>query len=680
MTMPTNSSGENLVDRIARRARSTPEQVKGVLDSFGVNLRVTAPTPRSITIRRLTFSGIKTGTAWDGPFAAEFRFETGVTALVTEANLRGKSTVLELLTWLLRGTARRLRSDVRPWLRVATLEYAINGVPMATHLASVDGAFRADVWTADDAQVLERAVSAGSPSALIRVLASGLDEMDFASYQQAMMLDRMNLEPITNWQKFPGSEDGRPQVNGWPAYFGAIYLPDANSDVLLGDVAMAGLPARLLQLFCNVPLMSAYIKCRTLQRQVGQDEASHSRRTAADAAARAGQRKDLLAEEQRLLTQLEELVDPKGRTADVVRGELVAAEQAYSQAAAEYRNSRAQLAEATDARQSEKRRRNNETESAIARLLFHGLSPKHCPRCENPIGAERAIAEKDDHQCAICTTVITLDDSKDAMQSLAADEQEAEDLGATYTDEGPATDALEALIAAEDAARAAESASAGDFAAAENLIKLLTAELNTVQASSKFTQRRDLELNLAHIRGQLKSMPAEASTIPPSTTMAVLNAATIVLGEVNSNAAGTIFDQLNGEIAELGRAFGIDNLDHVQLNRSGGMKVTTAGVDENFGKLSGGERLRLRIAVLIALLRVGHRSGIGTHPGLILLDSPGSEELATADERRLVGELDALKREIPSLQVCITSAEVDAVHGVIDEKQIYAVTGAAPLW
>lgn len=679
MTMPTNSSGENLVDRIARRARTTPEQVKGVLDSFGINLRVTAPTPRSITIRRLTFSGIKSGTAWDGPFAAEFRFETGVTALVTEANLRGKSTVLELITWLLRGTPRRLRSDVRPWLQMATLEYAVNGVPMATHLSSVEGALRASVWTSDDARELERAVDAGCPSGTTRVLASGLDEMDFASYQQAMMLDRMNLEPITNWQKFPGSEDGRPQVNGWPAYFGAIYLPDANSDVLLGDVAMAGLPARLLQLFCNVPLMSAYIKCRTLQRQVGQDEASHSRRTAADAAARAGQRKDLLAEEQRLVTQLEGFVDPKGRTADIVHGELVAAEQTYSQTAAEYRNSRAQLAEATDARQSEKRRRNNETESAIARLLFHGLSPKHCPRCENPIGADRTIAEKDDHQCAVCTTAITLDERSHEIQPGTADGQEADDL-ATYATDGAAIDALEALIAAEDAARAAESASAADFETAESLIKTLTAELNTVQASSKFTQRRDLELKLAHIRGQLKSLPTEASTIPPSTTMAVLNAATIVLGEVNSDAAGTIFDQLNGEIAELGRAFGIDNLDHVQLNRSGGMKVTTAGVDENFGKLSGGERLRLRIAVLIALLRVGHRSGIGTHPGLILLDSPGSEELATADERRLIGELDALKREIPSLQVCITSAESNAIDGVIDDKQIYAVTGADPLW
>jgi hypothetical protein len=36
-------------------------------------------------------------------------------------------------------------------------------------------------------------------------------------------------------------------MHGWPAYFGAIYLPDGGDRVLLGDVAMGGLAGRLLQ-------------------------------------------------------------------------------------------------------------------------------------------------------------------------------------------------------------------------------------------------------------------------------------------------------------------------------------------------------------------------------------------------------------------------------------------------
>jgi hypothetical protein len=679
MTTSAAPNAEDLLKKIANRAQASPQQVKGVLDSFGVSLRAMPPTPRSINIHRLAFSGVKTGTASDGPFSTEFSFEAGVTAFVTEANLRGKSTILELITWLLRGTPRRLRSDVRPWLRVVTLEYSVNGTPLVARLASDDGKdFCGDLWAADDHDALASAVDAGQPTGAVRVLADGLDEAEFAAFQQATMLDRMNLEPITNWQKFPGSEEGRPQVNGWPAYFGAIYLPDANSEVLLGDVAMAGLPARLLQLFCNVPLMSAYIKCRTLQRQVGQDEASHSRRAEEDALARADQRKVLLKSQRRLQDELDGLVKVSARTAEGVRQELVEAELDYNQAADEHRVAAAQFAEATDARQSEARLRNNESETAIARLLFHGLSPKHCPRCETAIALERAVAEKNSHECAVCTTPIILDYDGDES-SLSEGSGDSQGPVATI-EEPPSVDSLQALVAAEDAAKSAAHEAALRVRNAEEAIVRLTAELKSVQSSNQFSRQWELELGLARVEGQLDSMPSSTPDRSKSITHAVLDAAADVLSEVTRGAASDIFQQLNGEITELGCAFGIENLDSVQLNGNGGMRVTTAGVGENFGKLSGGERLRLRIAVLIALLKIGHRTGIGTHPGLILLDSPGSEELATADERRLLSELDALKSEIPSLQICVTSAEEKAIAGVVRSEQVYAVQGTAPLW
>lgn len=679
MNVSAAPNAHDLFEKIAKRAHASPEQVKGVLDSFGVSLRATPPTPRSIVIHRLTFSGVKAGTASDGPFFTEFLFEAGVTAFVTEANLRGKSTILELITWLLRGTPRRLRSDVRPWLRVVSLEYSVNGAPLVARLTSDDGKdFCGELWAADELDTLASAVDAGHPTAVVRVLADGLDEAEFAAFQQATMLDRMNLEPITNWQKFPGSEDGRPQVNGWPAYFGAIYLPDANSEVLLGDVAMAGLPARLLQLFCNVPLMSAYIKCRTLQRQVGQDEATHSRRAEEDALARADQRKGLLESQRRLQDELDRLVKNSTRTAEGVRQELVEAELDYSRAGNSHRVAAAQFAEATDARQSEERLRNNESETAIARLLFQGLSPKHCPRCETALAVERSIAEKSSHECAVCTTHINPDYDGDESP-LSEGSDNAEGPVATI-EEPPSVDSLQALLAAEDAFKSAADEAAVRVRNAEEAIVRLTTELKSIQSSKQFSRLRELELGLAKVEGQLDSIPSSTPNRPKSMTHAVLDAAAEVLAQVTRVAADDIFQQLNGEITDLGCAFGIENLDSVQLNGSGGMKVTTAGVPENFGKLSGGERLRLRIAVLIALLRVGHRTGIGTHPGLILLDSPGSEELAIADERRLLGELDALKREIPSLQICVTSAEEKAITGVVRSEQIYAVQGTAPLW
>lgn len=109
------------------------------------------------------------------------------------------------------------------------------------------------------------------------------------------------------------------------------------------------------------------------------------------------------------------------------------------------------------------------------------------------------------------------------------------------------------------------------------------------------------------------------------------------------------------------------------------MSVVTAGVEDSFKNLSGGERVRLRVAVIAALLRIGHRSGVGSHPGLILLDSPGDELTADA-ETTLLTELDSLKSELPTLQVLVASDDPSAVQGHLAADQIYASLDGGPLW
>ena len=109
------------------------------------------------------------------------------------------------------------------------------------------------------------------------------------------------------------------------------------------------------------------------------------------------------------------------------------------------------------------------------------------------------------------------------------------------------------------------------------------------------------------------------------------------------------------------------------------MRVVTAGVEESFKNLSGGERVRLRVAVVVALLRVGHRSGVGSHPGLVLLDSPG-DELTVEAEATLLRELDSLKDELPTLQVLVASDEPAAVLGHLPDNHIYSSLDGSPLW
>lgn len=66
----------------------------------------------------------------------------------------------------------------------------------------------------------------------------------------------------------------------------------------------------------------------------------------------------------------------------------------------------------------------------------------------------------------------------------------------------------------------------------------------------------------------------------------------------------------------------------------------------------------MKIAIVIALLRVGTAAGVERHPGLLVLDSPASEEMNPADVRQLLQELQLIAEET-GLQVITSSANGD---------------------
>lgn len=661
MSVPTQ---DQLKAKIAEKAGLPLTKVDEVLTGQGVSLVPVPPVNRSIDISRLRFSGNRTNTGWDGPFDETFDFPYGVTAFITNENLRGKSSVLELVTWALRGKPRDLRSDVQPWFDRITLEYAINGIPMAVLLTREETGFVADVIRATDAHILRDYLAGEIDPGAVNVVASGLSEAQFASFQDETMMALLGFDPITNFQKHQGSDQGAARTNTWPAYYGGIHLP-RNSDLLFGDTVFAGLPARILQMYCNVPLMGTYIRLSTLTRVQRQDEANIVRRATEDAAARAGERANIQAELDALTFKLNALPSESGRSFAVVSAELREAERDLDTATAESREAGRTLNEAKAARQDEVLRASRERETELAEVLFQGLNPAHCPRCEQKFEAMRTERELSDNECAVCT--------KEIPTATTSHDDDSTD------DNEDAADALEALQAAENAAKDTAALAVQAAKEARDRVNALAAELTTASQADEFTDRLQIQLEQSRLRGRLESFPDGQVTAEPTDTIRVLEAALDILKDITTVEAGQLFAELDAEILAIGRKLGIDNLESVELNRNGGMSVVTAGVREAFKNLSGGERVRLRVAVIVALLRVGHRSGVGSHPGLILLDSPG-DELTIEAEATLLTELDSLKQELPTLQVLVASDEPTAVQGHLPEDHIYASLDGTPLW
>lgn len=217
---------DELKAKIAAKARVPVTKVDEILTGQAISLVPVPPVSRSLHLSRLSFRGNRTNTDWDGPFESTFDFQAGVTAFVTNENLRGKSSILELITWALRGKPRDLRSDVKPWFDRIVLEYSMNGTPMAVILTKEETGFVADILRATDTATLRAYLQGEIGAGAVNIVDSGLSEKQFASVQDETMMTLLGFDPITNFQKHPGSDQGAPRSNTWPAYYGGIYLPE----------------------------------------------------------------------------------------------------------------------------------------------------------------------------------------------------------------------------------------------------------------------------------------------------------------------------------------------------------------------------------------------------------------------------------------------------------------------
>lgn len=651
-----------LAERIAARAKVTVDDVTDVFTTYGLPLVLTPSRPRSLQLVRLRIAGERVGQVAPGPFDTVFRLGMGLTALVA-SNLRGKTSVLEFITWVLRGTPADLQAGPKSWARHLDLDVVVAGQPLGFRLDLAEGAItRATILTAPGVGLLEGVREADLDAQITEVLQVH-DDASYAAEAAALMMDRLDLSPIVNTFK-----ETRTQTHHWPTYFGAIYLGSSPTNALLGEHTMSGQAGRLLQIFLDLPAAAALTRVKTNHdvlknsrsaRDAAQEQAIQSRATERAAL------ETELADQQARLSELT-VSQPSDHLPDLARR---AAELASKVADARQVDDdlTRELALARAARLRAAKHVADLSESGIARALFHGLDPTSCPRCDQAITSDRRRQEHAEHSCAVCVREVPADDA--APEDVIAE--------------------AEAL---HDAARQAERQGREDLdRAAAELQRLLEdlvdvdARLRRAQGVAALPEILQTQTRIHQLEGALSVMPATAATKndggdPESRTLRVLAAAQKILETENKTAAEALFDKLNEEIAALGRRFGIDGLEKVRIDRGARLRVIQdGGTEQWFSDCVPGVQLRLRIAVVIALLRVGKIYGVATHPGLLMIDSPKREELQDLDATPMFKELAAVATK-NGIQILTTTRDYDLVHSVLDPANVIEAPEGEPLW
>lgn len=630
----------DLVPAVARRTGLEPEDVESILRLHGVPEHFRATPKRHLRLNRLRIRGTKNIEGHSAGFDRAFTLAPGLT-VITGGNLRGKTTLLEIVTLLLRGSARSLQPDVRQWLTHAGLDVEVNGVPLGLRVRLVEGKIVHGVVLSGSTDEL---AGADDDNGSCDVVDAASDDADWQRAVEALLLDRLGLEPLPSYARVAGREIGTVQSHGWPAYFSVLYPPVGADRVLLGDDTGTGLGTRLLDVFLDLP--GAALRARLAAAHGMLKAQSDAKRAQSDATAKAlaervGHARVELERARAALTVLQ--AQERAGDVDAARDALSAARTAQDEALAREGELSAELSQARRARIDDQRALNALVENAVAGALLHGLNPAACPRCENSIDDERRRGETLHHTCAVCARPVPDDDHAADLAERKAD----------------AETSLRASESGERLLEAALEAASGRTAAASDAVTTTRQALDRAESGQDAAALAQAEREVAVAETSLSVLesldpPREA----PDAALTVLKAAQDELTSGLTETSKELLDGLNKDIAELARGFGMTNLESVSLKRNLHMPVVKGGgASAAFGQQSAGERLRLRYALLIALLRIGHRRSIASHPGLLLLDSIKAEEVQDDDAAQLLAALGNICREEPALQILVTTED-----------------------
>lgn len=637
------------LEKVAEKAGMRPAEAELALRKRGIMADRPLRPARTLTIRRIAFKGEKRGIAL-GPIDFDWSdLAAGVWAVTSERNLRGKSTVLEILLWALRGTPKGLQDDVRRWLSAVRVEFDVDNQRYVVEF------------------VVEERVPRGS---LARRRVSGeIDELDrfmsdegFEAAMSRFMMNTLDLDPITAMQ---GKEDERQAVeHGWAALSGGLYFGGDHKQ-LLGDVQMAGLPARMLQMYIGMPWATTVMQAGTAKRELDQEteKASKAAMTAAKDAETARARID---RELQLAKKILEGFAPEAGTAtelERLAGEVASLSPIALDLEQRLAWAEAEAAELERLATADERAVRDLRENIVATRFFNGLQPVCCPRCETRVSSERLKRESADLSCSLCAEEIPIDEMEGASDGLDAIEER-----------------FAAAKAAADRARANAKALAEQSKASISKLEKARHALTKAATSATFEQRRKAELEVARLEGALKERYTPLAPVAVSPYVALVSAAYEEADKAYKAGRGDILERLNTEILTLGQRLGVQMLEEVKLNTNASLLLTKGGEPTSFSKVTAGERLRLRIATAVALLRVGQERGLGRHPGLLIVDSPAAEEVSPDDLTAVLSELQAISRETEGLQIIIGSANASAIVDQLGEQWCRCAKGDDYLW
>lgn len=646
------------VKAIAERANAEASAVETLLATHGIRPTPVLPSARRLQIAEIAFSGVKDGVGSAGSFAFEWKdLGHGLWAMLTDENLRGKSSIIEVVRWLLRGRASEyLQVDVRRWIHKARLRFLVDDVVHEVHTNTIGST---------TGQLLRLVSNASRPTVVGRF---GSDA-EFEAVMADFFMQQLGMETIMSWRE--GKEpqaSGQAIAHGWIALSGAMFI-GTNYEVLLGDMPVAaGLNARLMQMYVGLPWVSTLAAAKTALHTVQNAFDSNVRRAEKAREVRGGRVTQIKAELAARRSELGELPSDEAIRRALAELNTRYANEKRKERALEEKLTREVSArrQAESAYQDDRRSLQTHLDAMAAGAIFRMLDPVCCPRCDHAIDDARKATEQKSHACSVCgETIVTNEDAE-----LIREELEKR---------------VKASKAAFNKGSASCDATTNEIAGVNSAIESIQVEIDrNTDLLGQFERRRQIENDIAVLEGRLAEAESDIQTPAGGDSsqrdLTILTAAVTETESRVKDLRETIFTDISVRLVAYARCFGMHSLSEATLKSNATLALTKGGVETSYSKVTEGEKLRLKVATILAIIEAAEKIGVGRHPGLLMIDSPAAQEVSPHDVAELVAGLRSVSTEITHLQVFVAGISSPAITASIPTENRREAIDGGFLW
>lgn len=639
-------------EAIAHRAEVDIPVVDQVLAEYRIEASPVLQTPKTLLLNGLWFSGIKDEKHDHAEI--DFAWEnlgTGIYACLTEKNLRGKSSILEITRWLLRGCEpSNLQTDVRSWLTEARLKFELDDVLFEIEINCTDG--------------VQGKLSRYSKSGNKRRVNGFESDDEFASVMASFFMHEFRMESVAVHRKI-GEFGGKTVLHGWQALSSAMFI-GTDYTTLVGEIPPAtGLPFRMMQMYLGVPWVSTLAATKAAQSELSRKV------TASDQVLKNAKRETLdrmeIFESELVLKQVQISKLPQ---LDTVADDMKALRNQHDKLVKELRQlsmqSKATQTTLESAEQmfaDDRREYQMFVDGNAADFVFRSLDPSCCPRCDHVIPAARKKQEHESNECAVCGEQVHSDVPTAEIQKQLKDRMDASKKARSLARKS-AKDLAEQLATSLIAIEACEA----DIASESRKLS---------KPSSRGKLKTEIAILEARIEEASANLPKDSSG---NMDLLVLDAVADQTDKLVKEVQAEVLERVSEGIVHYANRFGMTSLTSATLRGNMTLLLERGESTTSYSKVTAGEQLRLKVATILSMLKVGEELGVGRYPGLLLVDSPAAQEIASKDLEQLIGGLVELAGEIKHLQVFVASVASKAIQSRIDEARVRQSVGDAYLW